>query len=153
MFVWRICKEARASTAFDGEGARRYPGRWNEKGTAIVYTASSLSLATLEVFVHLDPDELPDDLVAIRCQVPDGIAIERLEVAKLPGNWRAVPAPATVQALGSRWVAAATSAVLVVPSAVTPGENNVLLNPAHSDMAKLVIDPPQRFAFDRRMRK
>ncbi len=51
--VWRIVKKSRAGEAFSGEGARRYGGRWNHRGTAVVYVADSLSLAALELFVHI----------------------------------------------------------------------------------------------------
>ena len=62
VLFWRICRKARAATTFDGEGARRYPGRWNHRDVPVVYCSSSLSLATLEYFVHVDPDDIPDDL-------------------------------------------------------------------------------------------
>ncbi len=50
--AWRLIKAEHAEDAFSGEGARRGGGRWNSKGVRVVYTAGSLSLATLEVMVH-----------------------------------------------------------------------------------------------------
>ena len=38
---WRIVKSRYASTAFDGEGARLYGGRWNSSGTRMVYSLES----------------------------------------------------------------------------------------------------------------
>lgn len=153
MIVWRICKELRAATAFDGEGARRYPGRWNHKGVPMVYGTTSLSLAVLEVFVHLDPDDLPEDLVSIRAGLPDGVPLEILEVGALPGDWNQTPGPAALQDLGSDWIASSRGLALGVPSAIIPAERNILLNPNHPDMARLVRSPPERFVFDPRMRK
>ena len=49
----RLVSPQYVDNAFDGEGARRYGGRWNSKGTSIVYAASSLALAALEMLVHL----------------------------------------------------------------------------------------------------
>jgi RES domain-containing protein len=150
---WRICRKARAKTAFDGEGARRNPGRWNHKDIAVVYCASSLSLATLEYFVHLDPEDMPDDLVAIRAELHDSVIVERVDPKTLPTNWRKCPPPATVKDLGSAWVASLRTLALVVPSAITPSEDNIVLNPRHVDMAKIARDPPEPFAFDPRLRK
>ena len=70
--VWRICKRAHA--AFDGEGARLAGGRWNRRGTRMVYASGSLSLAALEILVHCDPALLPADLVAIPADIPDSIS-------------------------------------------------------------------------------
>lgn len=53
--VWRLLTARFADTAFTGEGARLYGGRWNRKGVPMVYTAGSQSLATLEMLVQ---DEL-----------------------------------------------------------------------------------------------
>ena len=50
--TWRLIKAKHADEAFAGEGARLWGGRWNSKGVRVVYTAASLSLATLEVMVH-----------------------------------------------------------------------------------------------------
>ena len=40
-------------------------------GTPVVYTAESLSLAALELLVHLDPSRPPEDLVAYKVEVPE----------------------------------------------------------------------------------
>jgi RES domain-containing protein len=152
---WRICKQGRATTAFDGEGASRYPGRWNRKGVPVVYCASTLSLATLEYLVHLDPDEWPDDLVAIRFEVPADVApaAEVVDASTLPRDWRATPGPDALKAIGTDWAKAGRSALLVVPSAVTPNEKNLLLNPRHPDLASFVMHPPEPLVFDPRLRK
>ena len=41
--------------------------------------------------------------------------------------------------------------MLVVPSAVIPAEVNYLLNPSHPDFARIRIDSPEPFVFDRRL--
>ena len=153
MIAWRICKRVRARTAFDGEGARLYPGRWNDKGVPMVYCADSLALACLEVFVHLDPDDLPDDLVSIRVEIPDGVAIDDVDPSTLPRGWRKVPGPASLRAIGGEWVARASAVALRVPSAVIPEQRNVLLNPRHPDMTRVVTGLPRKFTFDPRLRK
>jgi RES domain-containing protein len=150
--LWRICRAPRASTAFDGEGARLSPGRWNRTGTPIAYCASSLSLATLEIFVHLDPADIPEEYVSIRAEIPVRL-VEVLDPATLPSDWRATPSSDATREIGAKWTTELRSVALVVPSAITPSEQNVLLNPRHPEIRHLVVHPPERFAFDPRMAK
>ena len=151
MLVWRICARRHASRAFTGDGARFYGGRWNPRGVPVVYTAATLSLAALELLVHLDPDTVPGDLVAVAGEVPDDLHIEQISVASLRRNWRGYPAPEELQMRGLAWVRAVKSAVLSVPSAVVPPERNYLLNPAHRDFTKIRIGKPEPFHFDPRL--
>ncbi len=152
MIVWRICPARDARAAFDGEGARRYGGRWNRKGTAVVYTSSALSLAALELFVHVEPGQAPRPLWSFRATVPDA-EVEALEPSRLPRTWRDFPAPEATQEIGSRWAERAASVALSVPSAVVPGERNVLLNPLHPRFRSVRVGDPAPFSFDPRMWK
>lgn len=148
---WRIVKSTRAATAFDGEGASRYGGRWNSPGTAIVYTAQSQSLAALELLVHLQSSELLFSYSTIAATFDDKL-VEIVDPAGLPTDWMDYPAPAALQQIGDQWVAAQRSVVLRVPSAVVPGEYTFLLNPGHPDFVKIAIGPPTPFRFDPRLR-
>lgn len=74
--VWRICNAKWAATAFDGQGAKIYGGRWNPIGISVVYTSSSLALATLELLVHLGVKASPKAHMAIAADIPQGLAIE-----------------------------------------------------------------------------
>jgi RES domain-containing protein len=147
--VWRICKRRHA--AFDGEGARIAGGRWNRRGTAVVYVSETLSLAALELLVHCDPALLPDDLVSVRAEIPDGLAITRVEVEGLPRGWRRSPPPDALAAIGTDWARGASSAALSVPSALVPGERNLLLNPAHPDFRRIRVGKPEPFSLDSRL--
>ncbi|HEY4234516.1 MAG TPA: RES family NAD+ phosphorylase [Lacipirellulaceae bacterium] len=153
MLVWRICKQKRVADALSGIGAEQHGGRWNHKGDWMVYTSTSLSLATLELFVHLQPNELPDDLYSVMATIPDVASSEELTIADLPKNWRDYPAPASLQDIGSKWLREMRSFVLVVPSAVNPHETNVLLNPLHREAATISDIQWQPFYFDSRMWK
>jgi RES domain-containing protein len=42
--VYRLVRRERAAEALSGEGARRYGGRWNPPGAAVVYAAESRAL-------------------------------------------------------------------------------------------------------------
>lgn len=142
----------RRAAAFDGEGARRYGGRWNRVGVPAVYTAAHLSLAVLEILVHVPAEEdLPTDLVAISADVPDDLEIERIRIEELPRDWRRTPAPPVLADRGSAWLTAARTAVLAVPSAVIPAESNYILNPAHPDFRRIAIHRPERLDLDPRL--
>ena len=153
MRVWRIIPKLHLSQAFDGEGARRFGGRWNGLGTRVIYASATLSLAALEFFVNLDRDTEPDQLVAVSADIPDDTRIGYIEVSDLPKNWRSYPVPEELQDLGTAWVTSASAAVLVIPSAVIPEEHNYLLNPAHPDFKRFRLNKPEAFHFDPRMWK
>jgi RES domain-containing protein len=147
--AWRIVKEKYAATAFTGEGAARVGGRWNSRGTRVVYVSSSRSLAALETLVHLNPP-MPFRYVTIRLEFDAALA-EKFPVTELPVEWREEPPPPATQKIGDTWIKAARSAVLELPSVIIPGEANYLLNPLHGDYAKLVIGATEPFAFDPRL--
>lgn len=154
MLIWRLCRAIHAAGAFSGEGARRYGGRWNSRGVPMVYCSSSLALAAIELFVHLDPTQTPSDLVAIAATLPEGEPARTITQDELPQDWWADPA--ATRELGDAWIGnmsmrAGSSLALRVPSVPIRAEWNVLLNPLHPRMAKLRIDPPQPFVFDARM--
>lgn len=151
--LWRLVKAKHAAEAFGGEGARRFGGRWNERGTAVVYLGGSLSLAALETFVHLTAADARLAFVAIEVIVPDGVRIAELPLGRLPGSWRAEPPPPETKAIGSAWARAGENLLLRVPSVIVPREANYLLNPAHRDFSLLKIRSPESFGFDERMWK
>ena len=148
--AWRITKHKFARSAFVGDGARIYGGRWNSPGTPMIYTAQSQALAVLEMLVHLDSPDLLSKYVLFEISIDPSHVID-LSLASLPRNWRAYPVPARVQAIGDAWVAGDASAVLRVPSALVPGESNFLLNPRHPDFGKLRIHKPIPFQYDPRL--
>ena len=147
---WRIVKSRHVGTAFDGEGARLYGGRWNSPGTRMVYTSASVSLAVLEVLVHLQDASLLSSYSLIAARFDDAL-VERLDRSMLPDGWRLYPASRELQRIGNEWVKNGRSAVLEVPSAVVERESNYLLNPAHPDFSSVVIGEPEPFTFDERL--
>ena len=150
MRVWRICKSVHAVTAFSGDGARLYAGRWHRAGVPMVYTATPRALAALELLVHMEVRLAPSDFVLIPADVPDERIIS-LGPTDLPENWRAVPAPSSTRELGTRWALEKGSLALRVPSVVIPEEHNVLLNPAHPDAGLVKSGSPLPFVFDPRL--
>lgn len=148
--AWRISKPKYAATAFTGEGPRRYGGRWNSPGVPMIYTAGSISLASLEMLVHLQSSEILKKYVLHEVCFSRSF-VQTLAPKKLPKNWRSSPAPRWVQEIGDHWAARLESAVLEVPSAIVEGEFNYLINPRHSDFIKIVVADGRRFKFDPRL--
>ncbi|MBI3697503.1 MAG: RES family NAD+ phosphorylase [Acidobacteria bacterium] len=153
MRVWRICPERYAEEAFSGAGGLRHGARWHPKGTRVVYTSQSLSLAALEFFVNLDVAAAGVPLVAMSAEIPGEVKVLLIRPEDLPAGWRSYPAREALQAIGSRWVATGHFAVLSVPSALIPAERNYLLNPLHPRFRRIVISKPEPFAFDPRIWK
>jgi RES domain-containing protein len=148
--VWRIVKARHDGTAFDGEGARIYGGRWNSPGTRLVYASATLSLAALESLVHLNPP-VAFKWVAIPVSFEERL-VEVMSLAGLPADWTEEPPPPSTMEVGDQWVKQARSAVLEIPSVIVRSESNYLLNPAHPDFKKVVIGKSAPFAFDPRLR-
>jgi RES domain-containing protein len=151
--AWRIVKKSRVGEAFSGEGARRYGGRWNHRGTAVVYASGSLSLAALELFVHIGPAYKGLDFASFKVDIPSRVTIDTLSETSLPKSWRQEPPPDSCKDLGTEWVKLGTAAVLRVPSVIVPKNHNYVLNVHHRDFKKLKITQQDNFAFDPRMWK
>jgi RES domain-containing protein len=149
MVVWRLCRALHAAQAFSGEGARRYGGRWNSRGVAMVYCSSSLALAAIELFVHLEPAQAPSDLVAVSAALPEGEPARTVHLSDLPHEWWADPE--ATRAIGDEWIRSNASLAIQVPSVPIRPEWNVLLNPLHPRLGELRVAPPEPFHFDERM--
>ena len=148
----RLCRLTKAEhrPGLDGESARLWGGRWNSPGVAMVYCASSLALAMLETLVHLPPSmrrtgALPQ-LLVIGLDVPDD-TILTLDLAGLPPN-HGIP---ELRVAGDAWIKSRQCLGLRVPSRVIAPEINVVLNPAHPDMARVIVAETEVFVFDDRL--
>jgi RES domain-containing protein len=150
MIVYRIARSQHIGD-LSGEGARLHGGRWNHRGTAIIYTSATRSLATVELLVHVSLSYAPTDLNIATIEIPDEPAPEEVEVAALPPNWRDYPAPPELADLGTSWARSGRSVLLRVPSAVVEHEHNILINPAHPDIALVVLAKVEDFRLDRRL--
>lgn len=148
--AWRLVQARFATEAFSGEGARLYGGRWNHRGFRMVYTAGTLSLAALELLVHLEAPKRMAAYVQIPVQFEDTLCCT-LERKALPPDWKAHPAPASTRDIGTEWLQTAVSAVLAVPSVIVPDETLFLLNPQHPDFPAIHIGSPAPFQVDPRL--
>ena len=153
-FVWRIASDTPDYEADDlsGAGAEKTGGRWNAKGTPVVYASETRAMACLETMVHLNLGSLPLNRYLVAIEVPDDLwAQARREIARnLQIGWDAEPAGRVSIRFGTEWLKAKTSAVLVIPSIVVPEECNVLLNPLHPDAASVTSTKVRRWTYDYR---
>jgi RES domain-containing protein len=150
IIAWRIVGARYKDDSFSGVGARLRGGRWNSKGTTMVYTAGSLALASIEMIVNLPGPMLLEEFFRIPVHIPQNLIID-LPLDRLPGDWNSRPVSPAIRAIGDRWVKEKTSAALKVPSVVVPEESNYLLNPAHPDFEKITIGSPIKYRFDPRL--
>jgi RES domain-containing protein len=151
--LWKICKERHRADAFTGEGARLAGGRWNERGTPVVYASESLALSALETLVHIQKTHRHIAFVSFRIEVPGRVRIEEFPRNKLPANWRKEPPPKETMRIGTRWAEGRSTAVLKVPSVIIPQEYNYVLNPLHPEFRRIGKVEFGPFSFDPRMWK
>ena len=148
--AWRIVRAARVNSAFTGEGARVYGGRWNSRGTAVIYVSEHESLAALELFVHLTPLSPNDRYRSFRLEWEDKLT-EYFPAKSLPPHWNAEPPTFQTMQIGDEWVRAGKFVALAVPSVLSASEMNFLLNPKHPDFKKIKISKPVGYRFDSRL--
>ena len=153
--VWRIATDTKDYSADDltGKGAEITGGRWNLKGSAMLYTATSRALACLETFVHLNSGGLPLNRYLVAIEIEDDLwNAARVETVKtLPVGWDAEPASQTSINIGTAWVKAATSLLLSVPSVIVPEEANILINTRHPDTSKVKVTKVRKWLYDPRL--
>ncbi len=152
MEAFRLSREKYAAP-LSGKGAAIKGARWNSVGVELIYTASNCSLAMAEVAVHLTLATLPKDYVMLTLYLPDHISLQKLTVADLPDGWNAFPHPNSTQAVGDKFISDNKYCVLQIPSAVTQGDFNLLVNPYHSEFSKIKIIEMEKFPFDERIFK
>ena len=152
MEVFRLSRE-KFATPLSGKGAAIKGARWNSVGVELIYTAANRSLAMAEVAVHFTLATLPDDYVMVTVSVPDDIAIKEIFEKDLPLNWGNFPHPVSTQKIGDYFVAENKCCILKIPSVVTSGDFNFLINPGHIDFSKIKISAIEKFPFDNRIFK
>lgn len=152
---WRIATDTKTYEADDlsGSGAKITGGRWNDIGVALLYAAGSRALACLETVVHLNSGGLPLNRYLVEIIVPDDllIAAEAATIENLAVGWDAEPAGGVSISFGSEWAASLRTALMFVPSVIVPEENNLLINPAHPDAARISARKVRKWTYDPRL--
>lgn len=152
MEVFRLSR-LKFSKTLSGSGAALKGARWNSIGTEIIYTAQNRSLAMAEVAVHLTLATLPADYVMMTVFLPDDLSFKKILAKDLPENWNDFPHINSTQIYGDEFIELNKDCVLIVPSAVTRGDYNYLINPKHPDFKKIKIINVEKFPFDQRIFK
>jgi RES domain-containing protein len=151
--AWRITQAIHVDSAFNGIGAWLEGGRWNRPGVHMVYTAQFLSLAVLEMMVHLPEDALLySRYVRIPVQFESSQVIE-VPLSSLPEDWNSNPPPESTQKIGTAWAMGKKSLVLKVPSSVISEEYNYLINPLGPGADRLQFGEVEPFKFDPRIKR
>lgn len=155
MEVYRILRAPFDKDPLSVVGSERYPGRWNQAGQGLLYTASHPALAFLETMVHFETvpfNELPT--LRLFVLAVDETRIQQLPLKSLPLGWNTTTDRMVTQRLLTQWIEQpddpATNFLGVgVPSALLEMSVNYLFAPKHPlfytiqvvDSYPLSIDP------------
>jgi len=146
VICYRVAKSTHAGSAaamLNGEGAREFGGRWNPQGVAAVYAAQNLSLAALEILVHVPRVEILPQYRYLTIEIDE----TQLFVLSID----ALEAPESEQ-LGLAYLGPDGHLGFSVPSAVLPLERTIVLNPDHPQWdAAISYGDPAPFPFDARL--
>jgi len=150
--LWRMSAPQHAKTIdemLSGEGAFMYGGRWNSPGNRVVYLSETLSLAAFEILVHAASTAILQPYQFLKVEVPEDL-IMALDDNVLPPDWKE-PFNYALQSIGDDWIGSDQSLGLSLPSAVIPGERNVILRPTHPDFKQVRVGTIEPFSFDDRI--
>jgi len=157
MLVWRIATDTQDYDADDlsGTGAKITGGRWNAKGTPVLYCSDTPSLACLETLVHLGTSDLPFNRYLVAINIPDDVWDSRKveTVLTLKVGWDACPDGRVSIGVGDAWLNSNLSGVLVVPSAIVPEDSVILISPQHPDVALITAKKIRKWIYDPRLGK
>ena len=127
--------------------------RWNSSGKMVIYAASSLSLACLEVVVNTSRKLLvTHNFSSVIIETPEGTGISTVGLTTLPENWKEKEQKKYTQQTGDDWYNKREALLLQVPSAIISREPNYLINTKHPAFSKVSIAEIDNFMFDKRIK-
>jgi RES domain-containing protein len=154
-YLWRIATDTPDYGADDltGKGAEKTGGRWNRKGTPLIYSSSSIALACLETLVHLAGGlPLPLNRYLVQITIPPTAWRKRAVFDRAAHvGWDAEPPGLVSMDWGTQWARSGTHLLAEVPSVVVPEESNILINPAHASAAHLSVRKLRQWRYDLRL--
>lgn len=137
MFVYRIVKLKNRATDLSGTGAFKFGGRWNSKGTYMLYTSENSSLAYLETIVHFDEEYFPPNLFIVKIEVDNKAPVYTVPEKDYPVDWKQLELIKN-KTFGDQWMAEKKFLAIKVRSAINQFEYNYLLNPLFPRFHNLV---------------
>lgn len=147
MIVYRLASGDFAND-LTGTGAKLYGGRWNSVGLPALYTTEHISLAVLEILVHIKFYNQPPDYHIVTLDIPDN-KTAAIDHQKLKKTWK--DDINYGRYIGDEFLNDGQSLILKVPSAIIEQEHNFMINPVHADAGKIKIRSVQKFSFDKRL--
>ena len=148
MIIYRITNSL-YSDDLSGTGAKLFGGRWNSKGTPMLYCAGHISLAVLELLVHSSFKHFTINLDLISIQLPANIEPAEISIKKVKPKWETDQG--YTQFIGDEFIRNKQNLLLKVPSAIIQEENNFIINPLHADFKKVKIVETRSFKPDERL--
>jgi RES domain-containing protein len=153
MLIYRIAKTEKRARDLSGTGSYIYGGRWNSKGTYMVYACDNSSLAFLENLVHQDESELPPQLDIAVLRLEEAATILTVPDSEYPNNWQKLENIRN-KLLGDEWMYKKQWLGFKLRSAINPTEYNYLLNPLFPGYHELVrIESLSPLEVDKRLVK
>lgn len=149
MVVYRIGR-TKWIDKLNGEGSRKWAGRWNHVGKPCIYTAESRALALLEYSVNTKADDIPRFLSIATIEIPDDFIDN--PVSELPGDWRDSQVYFSTQEYGSKLLKSRKCAIIRYPSVIISKEFNYVLNPLHKDSKLFKIVDVEDLVYDIRIK-
>jgi len=150
MYVYRLVRK-KYPNPLSSLGAARKGARWNSPGIELIYTASNRSLAMAEIAVHFSLATMPSDFYIHTIHIPDDTTIKVIQVEDLPSRWNHFPHDAATQVFGDKFIRDNAHCLLKVPSVVTKGDFDILINPFHVEFKYIRILSSEKFPFDTRI--
>ncbi len=148
MILFNIRAEKYASSLL----ASGVANRWNKKDEFVIYATESISLATLELLVHINSAQLNKKYKLLSIEVDDTCAIEHKTIENLPKDWRSFNAYSKLQHAGSEWYQSCKSIILQIPSVIIQQESNYIINTKHPDFDKKIkLLSSEDFIWDERL--
>lgn len=157
MILYRFSRKEHGGD-LSGKGAELYGGRWNSKGTPVIYCSETRALAVAEVIAYTPPGFIPEGYVLNIIEAPEATSTEgdsftSLEPKQLPEGWNRYPHRKETKHLGDALLKAREHLLIKVPSALITSEYNYLINPLHQDFNKVQLIEVLPFNFNERLFK
>jgi RES domain-containing protein len=128
MKIYRIARTEFCDSS--GEGAKRYGGRWNLPGYAVLYGSGTIASALLERLT-VDPELFAAERYlfysVMEFDCPDRLLVKP-SIDELPEDWDAIPFQKSSQLFGTQLIQSGV-VCFAVPSVVDKTSLNYVINP------------------------
>lgn len=136
MLVYKIDKK-KYQDVFPPRGSLYSGGRWSRKDMWVVYTSETIALAKLETLANCG-SKIPQNRIVRIIEIKDSAPVIEITSDDLPPNWASIPYPKNLANIVSRIIESELFLGVIVPSAQSPRERNILLFPNFPDCKKYV---------------